>query len=163
MSLAERFWAKVDVRGRDECWPWTAYADALGYGKIKDDSGKIIQATHVALILSGKPRPHGTICLHSCDNPPCCNEQHLRWGTNADNARDRDSRGRGVMPVHDENFRRMSSARHTGAKNPSAKLTVDAVQSIRSEPGSQRAIAKKYGVAKSTIARIKNGENWASV
>lgn len=26
------FWAKVDRRGPDECWPWLAYRDADGYG-----------------------------------------------------------------------------------------------------------------------------------
>lgn len=33
--MAERFWSKVDVRGADECWPWTAYADReRGYGQF---------------------------------------------------------------------------------------------------------------------------------
>ena len=30
-SVEERFWEKVDRRGPDECWPWTAYSDRYGY------------------------------------------------------------------------------------------------------------------------------------
>ena len=34
MDLPEhpRFWSKVDIRGDNECWPWTAYRNPSGYG-----------------------------------------------------------------------------------------------------------------------------------
>lgn len=36
----------------------------------------------------------GRFALHSCDNPPCVNPAHLRWGSHADNMTDAADRGR---------------------------------------------------------------------
>lgn len=33
-----RFWSKVDKRGPDECWPWTASCFEDGYGQFSEDS-----------------------------------------------------------------------------------------------------------------------------
>ena len=47
------------------------------------------------------PRPskkHHT--LHSCDNPSCCNPEHLRWGTAKENADDREVRNRHSHPIY---------------------------------------------------------------
>jgi hypothetical protein len=33
MTIEERFWSRVDVRGPDECWPWMA-ATVKGYGQL---------------------------------------------------------------------------------------------------------------------------------
>lgn len=88
-----RYWRRVDVRGPDECWPWLGTKTAAGYGNIMV-CGKRIYATHIALMLDGRPRVDALQALHSCDNPPCQNPAHLRWGTNADNRADSISRGR---------------------------------------------------------------------
>lgn len=32
LTVAERFWTKVDIQGRDDCWPWTAGRNQKGYG-----------------------------------------------------------------------------------------------------------------------------------
>jgi hypothetical protein len=40
------------------------------------------------------PIPDGLLVRHDCDNPLCVNPEHLRTGTDRDNAQDRDSRGR---------------------------------------------------------------------
>ncbi|MGI4744934.1 MAG: hypothetical protein ACRYGI_11565 [Janthinobacterium lividum] len=87
-AVAKSFYSKVDKRGPDECWPWKG-ANVNGYGTLSDK-----RATHIALELSGHPRPGRLFALHSCDNPPCVNPAHLRWGTAADNSADCLSRGR---------------------------------------------------------------------
>ena len=89
----ERFWAKVDRRGPDECWPWTAGMGTHGYGVHYLPSGDQILAHRMALTLAqGLPAP-GAHALHSCDNKACTNPRHLRWGTHQDNMREAAERG----------------------------------------------------------------------
>lgn len=96
--LAERFWEKVDRRGPDECWMWTASRRALGYGQIRI-GGKSRKAHRVAYELANGPIPAGMAVLHGCDNPPCVNPAHLRAGTMTDNVRDMVTRGRCYRPI----------------------------------------------------------------
>lgn len=92
-GLAEQFWSKVDKapgHGLDgDCWVWTGATTHRGYGRLWRR-----MATHIALEADGRPQPEGLFALHSCDNPPCCNPAHLRWGTHADNMQDMVSRKR---------------------------------------------------------------------
>jgi hypothetical protein len=93
-DLADRFAAKVDVRGPDECWEWTGYRCPRGYGTLWV-AGKNKKAHRVALeIALGRPIAPALGALHTCDNPPCCNPAHLYEGTAQDNSDDAAVRGR---------------------------------------------------------------------
>jgi len=91
-TLEERFWSKVDVRGPDECWPWRAARYENGYGQFYVGN-KHGGAHRMAYYLATGEKPE--VVRHTCDNPPCCNPKHLLGGTHADNAHDREERGRG--------------------------------------------------------------------
>lgn len=93
-SLAERFWSKVDTSaGLFGCWPWAAGRNDKGYGMFRVE-GRDRRAHRIAWTLTNGPIPDGLLVLHECDNPPCVNPAHLHLGTDADNARERDERGR---------------------------------------------------------------------
>lgn len=89
----ERFWAKVDRRGPDDCWEWTAGCNRKGYGKFSLD-GATRQSHRISWELANGQIPEGLCVLHRCDNPPCCNPAHLFLGTHADNHADRSLKGR---------------------------------------------------------------------
>ena len=108
--LEERFWAKVDKRGPEECWPWLGANDSKrGYGTTWD-GGRRRKATHVSWELHhGQPFPSGMAACHSCDNPPCVNPAHIWPGTQSDNLLDARRKGRVTMPT--ERRRRETGAR----------------------------------------------------
>jgi HNH endonuclease len=93
-----RFWRKVLRGGPAECWPWLAGVDRDGYGRhdIKLEGTRISAAAHRAAAALHLPdfAPH-LVVRHTCDNRRCCNPAHLIMGTQADNIRDREERGRG--------------------------------------------------------------------
>ena len=94
MEVEERFWSRVDVRGGDDCWEWRGSRASKDYGQIRVQ-GTTMGSHRLAWELwNAEPIPDGLWVLHKCDNPPCCNPEHLWVGTGLDNVRDRDAKGR---------------------------------------------------------------------
>lgn len=93
MTLAERFWAKVQKT--DGCWLWTGSRDEKGYGRIGID-GVNRRAHQVAYELTYGARPAGAMICHHCDVTNCVRPDHLYAGSGVTNARDREVRGRRI-------------------------------------------------------------------
>jgi hypothetical protein len=95
-SVDARFWAKVDKRGEDECWEWKAARSKANYGLFSSNEFATSQAHRVAWMLANESEiPPGMVMMHKCDNPPCCNPNHLRPGTSAENSTDKAAKDRG--------------------------------------------------------------------
>lgn len=91
---APDFWARVDQSsGPTACWPWLGSRTTGGYGQVYMDK-RVIKASRAAWVLARGPVRDGLHVLHYCDNPPCCNPNHLWLGTPADNAQDSVAKGR---------------------------------------------------------------------
>lgn len=149
MTMEERFWGKVHKRGFDECWPWLGYT-RRGYGRMYV-RGRQEQAHRIAWEIINGAIPQGALVCHRCDNPQCCNPAHLFLGTVADNAHDRDEKGR--------------AANTQGEKSAQAKLSRADVLAIReccrrSDCPSQVALAAEFGVVQQTVSKIVCGETW---
>jgi hypothetical protein len=156
-GFAERFWSRVDRRDSPAaCWPWTAgrFSGLTGrkttrpwhkrYGQVKW-LGYPTGAHRVALLLTvGPPPAPRMLAIHSCDNPPCCNPAHLRWGTFQDNAREAYERS-GMRPTQ------------------ITKLTERQVAEVKATEhryGTQAAFARRFGVSLATINDIVAGRTW---
>lgn len=95
-SLEQRFWNFVHFEPNSGCWLWGGCVNGWGYGQIRrgpKDAGTLI-ATRVSLEIHGRPVPDNLFALHTCDNPPCVNPDHLFIGDQKKNMEDCLSKGR---------------------------------------------------------------------
>lgn len=144
--IEERFWRAVDTSG--DCWTWKL-STVGGYGQIAVSANRAQRAHRFSWELHFGPIPDGLVVCHACDNRLCVRPDHLWLGTQADNLRDMREKGRAArLPVL------------LGEANHATHLTADDVAAIRSDARPSRAVARTYGVGKSTILRIRRGEVW---
>ena len=134
------------MKGPDECWEWAGGILSTGYGEIQDGD-RNRKAHRIAWELFYGPIPNGMCVLHRCDNSACVNSRHLFLGSQADNMRDMDKKGRRVVGLR-------------GESNLQAKLTEQKVRGIRVSRLTQRELGKKHGVSQVAIGMIKRGKSW---
>lgn len=136
----ERFWRFVEKT--DSCWLWTGTRINKGYGHFNAGKEKKILAHRFSYIMHKAPIPEGMFILHSCDNPPCVNPEHLRVGTKIENSNDMIIRGR----VYN------------------AKITIEIADKIRAEyvlgEISHRELGIKYGISQTRVCAIVNNKSW---
>lgn len=179
------------VPGITPCWRWLGRKSAGGYGVLNKHT-KDISAHRASWLLHRGPIPKGMCILHRCDNPECVNIEHLWIGTHADNVADKVSKGRQPkgdnhgMRMHPEcsprgkehycykipgmletlRARIRNAPRVIGSNHPHAKLTEDQVFEIKAARrggATQHALAKQFGVGRTTIQNILRGEIWRHV
>ena len=96
-TVAQRLAAGL-VRQPNGCIEWTGATNRGGYGTI-GVKNKSTLAHRVAWGLAHPDEPLPPVVRHFvCDNPPCCNPEHLRPGTWGDNSDDKVTKGRQYHP-----------------------------------------------------------------
>jgi len=90
------FWKKV-LKIDDGCWEWQGSRLPSGYGTIhlrgcgeneNHRTHRLSWFIHFGIIQND------TLVLHKCDNPRCCNPEHLFLGSHLDNMLDMAKKGR---------------------------------------------------------------------
>lgn len=147
----DRLWSKINIRGNNECWEWTAAKSKAGYGMITIDyiskcAHRIVWEVHNQMDIPKK----GVIC-HSCDNRGCCNPYHLFLGSQSDNIKDAANKGRMVR----------------GEKHARSTLTENDIREIRrlgiEDKLTKTEIAKKFDVSRNTITDVILKKTWKHV
>ncbi len=94
-------------------------------------------------------RPRGQVVRHLNGDQHDNRAENLRYGTLLENWQDALDHGYVVQ--------------RQGEANPRAKLTADDVRAIRDAPGSQRALARQFGISARHVVAIKRREKWKHV
>jgi len=119
------------------CWEWTGDTDGSGYGRFWDGEQKTRAHRFSYTMFKGEIPSDMCVC-HSCDNRRCVNPNHLWLGSHADNARDRDDKGR-----------------WGGGRPPTADR--DYVVELINSGLSNKEIAGIVGVTVGRVSHIRNG------
>lgn len=138
-----------------ECieWPYSRNikdGNRLDYGQVRVGN-KMRKAHRVAWEKANGPIPHGMCVLHKCDNPPCVNPDHLYLGTHVDNAKDRESRGRGRDQAGVNNGRALISEQ--------TAIRLKMLNGVLSASTAARAL----GLSITPVWKAMNGKAWKHV
>ena len=148
--MIKRFWEKVSIKGKEDCWEWHGIRNEKGYGRLTAGRGVNLKAHRVAFALSNNGFVADDInVLHTCDNPPCCNPAHLFTGTMKDNTQDMLKKGRGSSPPH-----------AYGKKHHNTKFDEATAIKIIKDTRTLHVIAADYGISWMTVFRLKHGKTW---
>lgn len=129
------FWKRTTLlptAGWPDCIEWSGFISNKGYGVSTEILGERF-AHRISYILTFGLIPSGLEPDHLCRNRKCINPYHLELVTRKVNAR-------------------------RGAK---AKLTEALASEIRISVESERVIAIRLGVHRSTINAVRSGRTWA--
>ena len=138
----KRFWSYVDKTSAG-CWEWKGgRRTSEGYGGFGITSKRVVLAHRFSFESMFGPIPEGFLVCHHCDNPPCVRPDHLFLGTKADNAHDRDSKGRCF-------------------RSTNRKLTESQACAILADTRPRPLLAQVYGVSVAAIADIRGRRTWA--
>ena len=153
-TIADRLHAGLRAEASG-CIVWTKATSHFGYGRIgRGSRGAGWAATHrVSWELANGPIPDGMFVLHRCDNPPCCNPEHLFLGSLSDNTQDmlRKGRARGHWAQ--------------GASHPSARLSDDQVADLRrlaSSVQNYAELGRMFGITKQHARSLALGHKRAA-
>ena len=140
--MSQLFWSKVDcVPGC--CWEYIPCPKDV-YGKFQLRK-KPVSAHRVAYESAFGPIPKDQVVRHTCDNMRCCNPEHLVLGSQADNMADKVARQRQAK----------------GIDHGNSKLSDEQVLEIFNSSDTGIALAKRFGIARSTVSAIKQRHNWS--
>jgi hypothetical protein len=156
--IIDKFWSRVAKKEPADCWEWQGHL-TKGRGQFRPGSSlkntKRIYASRFAWTVTFGEIPEGKLVLHRCDNPKCCNPDHLFIGTHDDNIQDCISKGRRSPLIG--RYKRT-------VQNRKRKIGMDDAIEIRrlyrEGHGSQRTIALSYGIVQQQVSSIVNNKIW---
>lgn len=136
------------------CWEWQGKLNNDGYGSFQKTINGIkteLRAHRRSYEIFRGEIPEGMQVCHSCDNPSCCNPEHLWIGTPKENTQDCIKKGR---------LNSQKRAKSAG------KIKEDEVREIRElykQGVSRKEIQEKFKISQSQVSGILTFKFWKYV
>lgn len=93
-TIRERLLKRL-CKTKTNCWEWTGSTTGNNhYGNMRIPNKGLAYVHRLSYVMHKGKIPDGYKVLHKCDNSICCNPDHLFLGTQLDNIKDRDQKGR---------------------------------------------------------------------
>jgi DNA-binding NarL/FixJ family response regulator len=149
-NTPEVLWSKVDVKSKNECWPWKGSIEN-GYGRTWiNDKGyyahrvifNLANPDMIELKAPTNKKAKGFL-MHLCDNRICCNPNHLQIATLRENNLDMHQKGRVKHKVGGDHHRSVFTNQQ-----------IEEIMDLRQNGLTMSMIAKKMNANKSTIKSL---------
>ena len=134
----------ITINSETECHEWNRHRYHQGYGQIfYDGRQQYVHRVIYQIINKIKLLPSDEI-MHSCDNPCCCNINHLSLGDKNKNMADMVAKGR---QQHGENHYKTSLL----------DTQIEEIRDLFNEGLKNTEIAKRFNVSRQVISDIRRG------
>jgi hypothetical protein len=150
LTRDQYFWTFISKNPNTNCWEWTGQLKG-GYGYFSINHKDIPVHRLMFKKYKGIIPPKINVC-HSCDNPKCCNPDHLWLGTQADNIAD--------MHIKKRDYKSFGENHHT------AKINENNVREIRKkykEGMKMKSIHRLLNIPYRTIQHVCTGNTWKHI
>lgn len=130
---------KKDPSVDGDCWEFTGSKDEKNYGRMSYLG--VHSRTHILACESknGRRRKPDEVTRHLCGNHPCCNPEHVKFGTHSENGLD--------------------NVKHNGR----SILKKEDVLAIRASDEPNAVLGKRYNMGTSYIWQIKKRQKWKHI
>lgn len=162
---------EIKREGLSSCWKWLKSKSSGGYGQFSYQKIKWNAHRYSWWFHNGCPdleELKGMHIMHECDNPECCNPEHLTLGTPKDNAIEAIQRIK--KKVYNSDIKvKIQDPSKFGELNGRAILTQEQVKEIRLRKqnglkyGELKKMAQEYNISYITIQKIIAGEIWKHI
>jgi len=137
------------------CWEWQGKLNNSGYGcytkRINKEKTEVRAHRRSYEIFKGEI-PEGMLVCHTCDNPSCCNPDHLWLGTPKENTQDCIKKGRFLNAKK----RAVSAGKMT-------EETVIEIRRLHTEGMKSKDLEEKFNISQSNVSSIVNYKIWKHV
>ena len=135
----------------NDCHIYTGKTDKDGYGIVYNN----IKAHRFICESVHGPAPEDKpMTLHSCDNPSCCNPEHLRWGNAQENTNDKFERNRDNNP----------KGENVGTSKLTEERVIEIIGKLKNfKKGDYQKLSEEYNMGKTTIFNIHKNKSWKHI
>ena len=146
-----RFFQTIKYPQNDvDCWEWDGHCNEYGYGIF--NWGRHIKAHRFVFECYNGLIPNNLFVCHKCDNPPCCNPEHLFLGTEQDNKNDMVQKNRQAFGISN------------GMSKLNDEIVIEILEDIRiGKYTTIQKICSTYSIAESSIRDILRRKLWKHV